>query len=186
MKAQWRKYAAVFSIGILALGISAGVAREVHAKDTLIISMGNRPPGEFDPRKRWGLYSQTQILHSALLKKTADLEVVGDFAKTFEVSDNGLTWSFDLHDNFKFFNGEPVTAEDVKFTYEMLKEHGQNWDLSFVETIEILSPNKMVFHLTEPRSTFWAQLTEISILPKAHYNDNYSENPIGSGPYMLV
>ena len=155
-------------------------------KDELVISMGTRPPGEFDPRKRWGLYSQSQIIHSTLLKKTSELEIVGDYAKEYEVSDDGLIWTFYLNDNFKFSNGAPVTAEDVKFTYEMLKEDGVSWDLSFLTEIEVKDEKTMLFHLAEPRSTFFAQLTEIVILPKDHYGDNYSENPIGSGPYICL
>lgn len=158
----------------------------VETKDELVISMGTRPPGEFDPRKRWGLYSQSQILHSTLLKKTPELDIVGDFAESYEVSDDALTWTFNLRDDYKFSNGESVTAEDVKFSYEMLKEDGIHWDLTFLKEIEIKDEKTIVFHLSEPRSTFFAQLTEIVILPKDHYDDNYSENPIGSGPYKLV
>lgn len=50
--------------------------------------------------------------------------MVGDYAKSYEISDDGLTWTFELNDGYKFSNGEDVTAEDVKFTYEMLKEDG--------------------------------------------------------------
>lgn len=194
---NFKKGISLFCTGLLVMGIIAGCAgkdkTQVEAdavnseiKEELVISMGTRPPGEFDPKKRWGLYSQSQIIHSTLLKKTSKLEIVGDYAKDYEVSDDGLTWKFYLNDNFKFSNGEPVTAEDVKFTYEMLKEDGTNWDLNFLKEIEIKDDKIMIFHLTEPRSTFFSQLTEIVILPKDYYDDNYSENPIGSGPYMLV
>ncbi len=159
---------------------------DTKVKDELVITMGAYPPGDFDPKKRWGLYSQTQILHSALLKKTPDLEIVGDYAKEYEVSEDGLTWTFHLNDGFKFSNGEPVTPEDVKFTYEMLKEDGTVWDLSLLDNIDIKDPHTMVFHLSEPQSTFWAHLTEIPIVPEKYYDDNYSSNPIGSGPYMLT
>ena len=161
-------------------------ASQQKAKDSLVICMGTRPPGDFDPKKRWGLYSQTQILHSALLKKTATLDIVGDYAKSYEVSQDGKTWTFHLNNNFKFSNGEPVTAEDVKFTYETMKKDGTNWDLSFLQSIDIPDPLTLVFHLSEPRSTFFAQLMEIPILPRKHYGENYSENPIGSGPYKLT
>lgn len=159
---------------------------EKIVKDELIMCMGTRPPGEFDPRKRWGVYSQSQILHDTLLTRDADLNIIGDYAKTYDVSDDALTWTFHLRDDYMFSNGEPVTIEDVVFTYEMLKEDGIHWDLTFLEQINILDPQTLEFKLNEPRSTFVAQLTEIVILPRNHYDDNYSENPIGSGPYKLV
>ncbi|MDO5707901.1 MAG: ABC transporter substrate-binding protein [Andreesenia angusta] len=159
--------------------------RKGRAKDELVVSMGESVPHEFDPRKRHGMYNEAHITHSTLLRKTPNLDIVGDFAKDYEISEDGLLWTFNLHDNFKFSNGEPVTAEDVKFSYEMLIEDGQHWDLDFIDKIIIPEENKMEFHLKEPRSTFTAQLSEVPIVPKDHYDDNYSKNPIGSGPYMV-
>lgn len=161
--------------------------RKGRANDEIIVSMGARIPHEFDPKERYGMYNEAHITHSTLLRRTADLEIVGDFAKNYTVSEDGLVWTFDLHDDFKFSNGEPVTAEDVKFSYEMLKEDGKHWDLDFIDKIEIPKENQIVFKLKEPRSTFaMSQLVEVPIVPKAHYNENYKNNPIGSGPYMVV
>lgn len=161
--------------------------RKGRANDEIIVSMGARIPHEFDPKERYGMYNEAHITHSTLLRRTADLEIVGDFAKNYTVSDDGLVWTFDLHGDFKFSNGEPVTAEDVKFSYEMLKEDGKHWDLDFIDKIEIPKENQIVFKLKEPRSTFaMSQLVEVPIVPKAHYNENYKNNPIGSGPYMVV
>lgn len=91
-----------------------------------------------------------------------------------------------LREEAKFSNGEQVTPEDVKYTYEMLKEDGIKFDLSFVKSIDVLENNTIAITLNEPRSTFVSQLTEIGIVPKAHYDEHYSENPVGSGPYKVV
>ncbi|WP_064610179.1 ABC transporter substrate-binding protein [Streptobacillus moniliformis] len=160
--------------------------RKGRATNELVVSMGSRI-SEFDPKDGFGTHNETHILYSSLLKRTADLEIVGDLAKDYTISNDGLMWTFDLHDNFKFSNGEMVTAEDVKFTFEMLKNDGRNWDLSFIDKIDAPSKTKVIFTLKEPRSTFaQSQLIEVGILPKAHYNDNFKKNPIGSGPYRLV
>lgn len=161
--------------------------RQGRANDEIVVSMGARIPHEFDPKDRYGMYNEAHITHSTLLRRTADLEIVGDFAKNYKISDDGLIWTFDLHDDFKFSNGEPVTADDVKFSYEMLKEDGKHWDLDFIEKIEVPDKNKVEFTLKEPRSTFaMSQLVEVPIVPKAHYDENYKPNPIGSGPYKVV
>lgn len=161
--------------------------RKGRPTDEIVVSMGARVPHEFDPKERYGMYNESHITHSTLLRRTADLEIVGDFAKDYSISENGLTWTFHLHDDFKFSNGEAVTPEDVKFSYEMLKEDGKHWDLSFIEKIDIPDKNKIVFTLKEPRSTFASSLlVEVPIVPKAHYNENYKSNPIGSGPYMVT
>ena len=107
-----KNFVSLFCTGLLAVGIFSGCANggkttansnqdKSEIKDELIISMGTRPYGEFDPRKRWGIMSESQIIHSTLLKKTSDLKIVGDYAKEYQVSDDGLTWTFHLNDNFK-------------------------------------------------------------------------------------
>lgn len=161
--------------------------RKGRAEDELVVSMGARIPHEFDPKDRYGMYNEAHITHSTLLRRTADLEIVGDLASDYSISEDGLVWSFKLHDDFKFSNGEPVTAEDVKFSYEMLKEDGKHWDLAFIDKIETPDNNSIVFTLKEPRSTFaMSQLVEVPIVPAAHYGEGYKTNPIGSGPYMVA
>ncbi|MCM3701654.1 ABC transporter substrate-binding protein [Paenibacillus macerans] len=152
-----------------------------------MLAVGKTDVGMFDPKKGWGTHAQIRLTHSSLLTIDSDLNFIGDLAKSYSVSEDALTWTFPLRDDVKFSNGEPVTAEDVKFTYEMLKEDGIKFDLSFVKSIEANTvDNTVVITLHEPRSTFVSQLTEIGIVPKAHYDDNYSQNPIGSGPYKVV
>lgn len=155
-------------------------------KEELVLAVGFADNGMFDPKLGWGTHAQIRLTHSSLLMIDSELNFIGDLAKSYEVSADGLVWSFSLRDDVKFSNGEPVTPEDVQFTYEMLKEDGIKFDLSFIKSIEVMEANQIVITLNEPRSTFVSQLTEIGIVPKAHYNDDYSKNPIGSGPYKVI
>lgn len=186
---KFKKLLAILLIAVTATSVTkAGSSEQINRErpdDELIVSMGARLPHEFDPKKRYGMYNEAHITHSTLLRRTSTGDIIGDFAKDFSISDDGLVWTFNLHDNFKFSNGEKVTAEDVKFTYEMLIDFAQHWDLAYIQQINILAEDKIAFHLTYPRSTFSFQLTEVPIVPKAHYNDNYTSNPIGSGPYLV-
>ena len=138
-----KKFLSVFIAGIMALSLVAcsggtqkqadsGRDRKGRPNDEIVVSMGARIPHEFDPKDRYGMYNEAHITHSTLLRRTPDLKIVGDFAKDYKISEDGLVWAFDLHDDFKFSNGELVTAEDVKFSYEMLKEDGKHWDLEFI------------------------------------------------------
>jgi len=157
----------------------------ISIKEDLVLAVGKMDGGQFDPKKGWGM-TQIRLTHSSLLTIDSDLNFIGDLAKSYKVSEDGLTWIFPLRDDAKFSNGEQVTGEDVKFTYEMLKEDGIKFDLTFINTIEVVEGNTVVITLNAPRSTFVSQLTEIGIVPKAHYDDHYSNNPIGSGPYKVV
>ncbi|SDE91143.1 peptide/nickel transport system substrate-binding protein [Fontibacillus panacisegetis] len=154
-------------------------------KEELVLAVGKMDGGQFDPKKGWGM-TQIRLTHSSLLTIDPELNFIGDLAKSYTISEDALTWTFPLREDAKFSNGEQVTAGDVKFTYEMLKEDGIKFDLSFVKSIEATDNHTVVITLNEPRSTFVSQLTEIGIVPKAHYDDHYSQNPIGSGPYKIV
>ena len=159
---------------------------KLNNKDQLIMAVGKTDTGVFDPKKGWGTHAQIRLTHSSLLTIDSKLNFIGDLAKSYSLSEDALTWTFPLRNDVKFSNGNPVTAEDVKFTYEMLKEDGIKFDLSFVQSIEIADENTIIFRLIEPRSTFVSQLTEIGIVPKDLYDENYSSNPIGSGPYKVI
>ncbi len=146
----------------------------------LVIAVGDVAGGEFDPLKGWGSRpAQIRPIHSSLLTIDADVDFVGDLASEYSVSDDARTWSFTLRDKARWSNGEPVTARDVVFTYETLKQDGTRFDLTFVDRITATDASRVEFHLKEPRSTFVSQLSEIPILPAAHYGPDYSKNPIG-------
>lgn len=153
----------------------------------LVIAVGDVSGGEFDPLKGWGSRpAQIRPIHSSLLAIDADVNFVGELASVYAVSKDALTWSFTVRDEAKWSTGEPVTAQDVAFTYELLKKDGTRFDLSFVEKIVAVDDSHVEFHLSSPRSTFVSQLSEIPILPKEHYGPDYSSNPIGSGPYRVA
>ncbi|AIQ18286.1 nickel ABC transporter substrate-binding protein [Paenibacillus sp. FSL H7-0357] len=164
---------------------SPGAQNTSKVKDDLVLAVGIMDGGQFDPKKGWGM-TQIRLTHSSLLAIDSDLNFIGDLAKSYTISEDALTWTFPLREEAKFSNGEQVTPEDVKYTYEMLKEDGIKFDLSFVKSIDVLENNTIAITLNEPRSTFVSQLTEIGIVPKAHYDEHYSENPVGSGPYKVV
>ncbi|GAA2856617.1 ABC transporter substrate-binding protein [Streptosporangium fragile] len=148
--------------------------------------MGDIAGGEFDPLKGWGSRpAQIRPIHSSLLAIDSKVNFVDDLASKYSVSEDALVWSFTVRDNARWSTGEPVTAQDVAFTYELLKKDGTRFDLSFVDKIVAVDDSHVEFRLSEPRSTFVSELSEIPILPKAHYGPDYSSDPIGSGPYRV-
>lgn len=159
---------------------------ESGKKDSLVLTVGPRfDSGKFDPKQKFGSHSQHRMTHQSLLKYNTELELIGDLADRYEISKDGLSWSIFLKKGMKFSNGEEVTVDDVLFTYQMLKEDGVAFDLSFVKSMEKKGDDGLVFHLESPRITFVSQLTEIPIVPKNHYDENYTNQPIGSGPYVV-
>ncbi|GAA3147468.1 ABC transporter substrate-binding protein [Planomonospora alba] len=192
--------AAVVALAVVVgvtVGVTAGWGREDPSASSpdeprsrgteLVVAVGDVAGGEFDPLKGWGSRpAQIRLIHSSLLTIDKDVDFVGDLASQYSVSDDAKSWSFTLRDDARWSNGEPVTAQDVVFTYETLKRDGTRFDLTFVERIVADDESRVTFHLKAPRSTFVSQLSEIPILPAKHYGADYSKNPIGSGPYTVA
>jgi peptide/nickel transport system substrate-binding protein len=123
-------------------------------------------------------------------------EPEGQLATSWTISPDGLQYDFEIRQDAKFHDGKPVTIEDVKFSYDVLKDpkvnaaHLQNYFKNF-QRAEILSPTKIRFHLSEVyfRNLIMLGLVEIfpkHIYGKGDFNTNPANRaPVGSGPYKF-
>ncbi|MCG7384525.1 ABC transporter substrate-binding protein [Paenibacillus sp. ACRRY] len=156
-----------------------------HPRDELVLAVGTEPEGGFDPTTGWGQYG-SPLFQSTLLKRDAKLHLVNDLATDHSVSEDGLTWTVSLRDDVKFSDGEPLTAEDVKFTFETASSSGSVIDLTNMAEVQAPDSTTVVFTLKSPQSTFISILTTLGIVPEHAYGSDYAEHPVGSGPYKLV
>ncbi len=154
-------------------------------KDELIIAAGGEPEGGFDPTTGWGRYG-SPLFQSTLLKRDSDMNIVNDLATEYSVSSDGLVWTLKLRRDVKFSDGTPLTATDVVFTYETASKSSSVVDLSMLESIEAVDDYTINFTLKNTQSTFINILTNTGIVPKHAYSQDYSQNPIGSGPFKFV
>ncbi|UPK45080.1 ABC transporter substrate-binding protein [Paenibacillus pabuli] len=154
-------------------------------KDELVLAVGTEPEGGFDPTTGWGQYG-SPLFQSTLMKRDAKLQLVNDLATNHSVSEDGLTWTVTLRDDVKFSDGEPLTAEDVRFTFETAAKSGSVIDLTNMADVEAPDATTVVFTLKSPQSTFMSLLTTLGIVPEHAYGSDYAEHPVGSGPYKLV
>ncbi|WP_339785944.1 ABC transporter substrate-binding protein [Paenibacillus sp. FSL R7-0313] len=154
-------------------------------KDELVLAVGTEPEGGFDPTTGWGQYG-SPLFQSTLLKRDAKLQLVNDLATAYSVSEDGLIWTVTLRDDVKFSDGEPLTAEDVKFTFDTAAQSGSVIDLTNMADVQAPDDSTVVFTLKSPQSTFISLLTTLGIVPEHAYGADYAEHPVGSGPYKLV
>lgn len=159
-------------------------------KDSVVISMDPESESEvgFDPILGWATAEHTHepLIQSTLLVTNPDLTIDYDLATDYEISDDGLTWTFKIRDDVKFTNGDPLTASDVAFTYNNAKEQVVEADFSMLDSVEATDDTTAVFHLNKPYSVFAYLAAVVGIVPENAYNQaTYGENPIGSGRYML-
>lgn len=162
-----------------------GTGNETEKKDELVLAVGGETDEGFDPTTGWGMYG-SPLFQSTLLKFDEDFNIENDLVTDYEVSDDGLTYTMQIRDDVQFSDGEDLTADDVVFTFETAKDSGSIIDLSNMEKVEAAADDEVVFTLKEPDSTFLTTLVTTGIVPEHAYDDNYNENPIGSGPYELV
>ncbi|MEK7652466.1 MAG: ABC transporter substrate-binding protein [Patescibacteria group bacterium] len=136
------------------------------------------------------------LVYSGLMKATPDGRIIKDIAKSYEISEDGLTYTFKIRDDAVFHDGEPVRADDILFTIQKSQDSvikspkRAAWDGVQVEKI---GEKEVRFILKQPYSPF-LENTTLGILPKHIWSTIDSEQfvfsrfniePIGSGPYKI-
>lgn len=154
-------------------------------RDELVLAIGGESDEGFDPTVGWGRYG-SPLFQSTLLRYDQDFDIKYDLATDYHVSEDGLEYTVKLRDDVVFSDEEPLTADDVVFTFETAKESGSVIDLSNLEHVEAIDDYEVKFKLKQPESTFIGHLATMGIVPEHAYDETYNEHPIGSGPYQLV
>ena len=138
----------------------------------------------------------TELVYSGLIRKMPGGEIVPDLASSYEISNDGLSYTFTLKDDLTFHDGKPLTTDDVLFTIEKAQDQilkspkRLNWE---GVTVQKIDDKKIRFILKQPYSPFIENAT-IGILPKHIWKNINSEqmslsdfntNGVGSGPYKI-
>ncbi len=145
-----------------------------------------------------GLAVMQSIYDGLLRYADGSTELEGELAESWEVSDDGLTFSFTLRDDMKFADGTPLDSEAIKASFErrMAVEQGPSYMLAGVDSYETPDPQTFVVNLKEPDVAFLHYLAS-AWSPKAVnptvLEDNsgdlaqeyLAENSAGSGPYVI-
>ncbi|HTT95350.1 MAG TPA: ABC transporter substrate-binding protein [Solirubrobacterales bacterium] len=135
-----------------------------------------------------------QQIFDQLVEAEADSEVHPGLATKWESSQDGLHWTFHLRDA-KFSNGEPVTAEDVKFSIERFADPKLNVNYSTlgesIKDVEVVDPHTVTINLSHVDASFLDNVAMFAaaIVPKKVVEEvgdkAFSEHPVGSGPFEL-
>ena len=116
-------------------------------------------------------------------------------ADSWSKSYDAKTWTFYLHRGVKWSDGEPFTADDVKFTFDYVKEHPQKWyGAAEVDHVEVLDPYTVRIHLKESRPAFIEDVAGSAVMIPEHiWKDVTDPNKFrgeeavtGTGPLRLV
>ena len=135
------------------------------------------------------------LLFNKLMTITSSGRIVCDLAESFDVSEDNLSYTFHLPAGVKFSDGEPLTSDDVKFTFEeILKQSGSaSTSLACIDKIECPDDNTVVITLSAVNASFLGSLgyDGVYILPRHVYEgqdwmgDDGMQEPVGTGPFKF-
>ena len=159
-------------------------------RTSVVIAMGptSEPEAGFDPAYGWGAgeHVHEPLIQSTLTVTNTDLTIGYDLATGYSVSEDGLTWTVTIRDDVSFTDGEPLTAEDVAFTYNTVKEASSVNDFTMLDSAEAVDDTTVVFHMNRPFSIWPYTMAVVGIVPEHAYDsETYGADPIGSGRYIL-
>jgi peptide/nickel transport system substrate-binding protein len=154
-------------------------------------------PTWFDPAETPGLitpYMVLYALHDAMAKPMPGQPLAPSLAESWSASEDALTYEFVLRQGVKFHNGDPVTAEDVKFSFERYRGASAKMLHERMAAVEIPDATHIRFKLKQPWPdflTFYVSATGAGwIVPKKYVEqvgeDGFKRAPVGAGPYKFV
>jgi peptide/nickel transport system substrate-binding protein len=154
-------------------------------------------PTWFDPAETPGMITPFMImyaLHDAVVKPMPGQPKAPSLSESWTMSRDGLVYEFVLRKGVRFHNGEPVTAEDVKFSFDRYRGTSARALKEQVAAVEVVDAQRIRFRLKRPWPdflTFYSSTTGAGwIVPKKYVEqvgeEGFKKAPIGAGPYRFV
>lgn len=149
--------------------------------------------GTGDPRlaQDTSAFRLRELVFNGLVYIESDYSPVADLAESWENPDD-QTWVFHLRQGVQFHNGQELTAEDVKYTYETILDEAFAAPLRAfyepIQSIDVIDDYTIQFTLDSAYSPFLSFM-DMGIVPKAvaeEQGEAFGNNPIGTGPFKFV
>ena len=180
---------------ILLPSISIGVFAQDVPQGGTIVLMGHQEvaglsPDDVGPTVQWVMIAN---IHNALIEEDENYELIPVLAESYEVSEDGLQYTFNLHQGVSFHDGEEFTSEDVKYSMDYYgdPENGAvlGSEYASVESVETPDDYTVVVNMSEPNAAF-LRVTATNFIVPAHYHsevgeETYRTAPIGTGAFTL-
>ena len=183
-----------------ALGLLGGSAGSDAANSRARLVWGTHislAPTWLEPAETGGVITPFMMLyaiHDALVKPMPNDPEQLCLAESYAASEDGLAHEFVLRANATFHNGAPVTAEDVKFSFQRYRGNAARFLSSKVAAVETPDPRRVVFRLNAPWADFLTYYCGVTgagwVVPKKYVesvgDEGFKRAPIGAGPYRFV
>lgn len=187
-------------LALLASGLAAGAPVAARAEGQGQLTWGvhiSLAPTWFDPAETPGIITPFMLLyamHDAMVKPMPGQPMAPSLAQSWSAAEEGTSYTFVLRPGAVFHNGEPVTADDVKFSFERYRGTAHDVLRARVTSVDVAGPDKVTFRLKEPWPdflTFYGTATGAGwIVPRKYVEkvgaEGFKKAPIGAGPYRFV
>jgi peptide/nickel transport system substrate-binding protein len=187
-------------LALLASGLIAGAPVAARAGGQGQLTWGvhiSLAPTWFDPAETPGIITPFMLLyamHDAMVKPMPGQPMAPSLAQSWSAAEDGTSYTFVLRPGAVFHNGEPVTADDVKFSFERYRGTAHDVLRARVASVDVAAPDKVAFRLKEPWPdflTFYGTATGAGwIVPRKYVEkvgaEGFKKAPIGAGPYRFV
>ncbi len=190
---HWR----VALLVLLVCGVLIAAARPAAATDAETIVMAlERDQDNMDPHmhfQRVGIIMNINM-YDSLLHKNIKLEYEPSLATEWKALDE-TTWEFKLRQGVKFHNGDPFSAEDVKFSFDRVLDPNtkspQYGNIRGIKEVKIIDPHTVHLITDKPFPLLLERVVFFPIIPKQHFDkvgaQAFAESaPVGTGPYTFV
>lgn len=186
-----KRILALLLMGVMAIGMLTGCAETASDNETLIYGSGDytRINPAMDEHGEINI-----LIFNGLTAHDGDNQVIPSLSKDWTFEEDTCTYTFHLEENVRWHDGEPFTADDVKFTIEAIMdpENGSENapDYEDVEEITVIDEHTIAFRLSAPNVAFLDYMT-MAILPRHllegenMQESDFFRNPVGTGPYKL-
>lgn len=184
-----KQFAKLVAASALALSAGLGAAQ---AKDDITIAMQLEPP-HMDPTSAAAQAIDSVVytnIFEGLTRFMGDGSVVPGLAESWEISDDGLVYTFKLHNAVKFHDGTTMDGEDVKFSIDRARAedstNAQKALFAGIASVDVVDPQTVRITLSEPNGNFLFNLAwgdAVIVAPESI--DNIKTNPVGTGAYKF-
>jgi peptide/nickel transport system substrate-binding protein len=187
------KTLAIIILGLLLAG-TLGATGQPEEQILNFALSGN--PDTLDPQKTSGTltFQTCKSIYDTLVEPDQDAKIIPALAESYDISADGLTWTFNLRKGVTFHNGDPFTSADVKASIERIKSEETGSpnanEFAVIQSIATPDDHTVVFSLEKPSAPLLSTLASGwgAILPKSLIDSghDFASQPVGTGPYRIT
>lgn len=168
---------------------------------TFLSNLGAEPPtlNPLSSQEASAREVENYIMSSLLERNPDTYEWEESVAQSWSISKDGMTFEFKIRPDIKFHDGKPLTAEDVKFTFDAIMDKDNKYKTAHArayyenfESVEVVDPLTVRFKAKEVYFANFDQAAGMTIVPKHVYANpdeakekKLNRTMVGSGPYIL-